>query len=107
MQKGERMSASGENAAAKKVSKEFESLFIGMMLKSMRETTGKDKITNGGHGEELYRSMLDQEYAKALTERGGVGLATIFEQLLAKPQGTGQYDKANQQAKSEVNYENR
>jgi flagellar protein FlgJ len=98
-QKEERIPASRETAATKKVAKEFESLFIGMMLKSMRETIGKDKITDGGHGEEIYRSMLDQEYSKALTERGGIGLALMFEQQLAKSQGMSQYDKANQQIK--------
>jgi flagellar protein FlgJ len=106
-QKSGRMPAAGEAAAAKKVAKDFEALFVGMMLKSMRETTGKDKLTDGGHGEEMYHSLLDQEYAKALTERGGVGLAAMFEQQIGKSQGMNQYDKTNQQTKIEVNHENR
>ncbi len=66
---------------AKKVSQDFEGLFIGMMMKSMRATVGKDKLTNGGHGEEVYRSMLDQEYANVAVKRaGGMGLAKIIEQ---------------------------
>jgi flagellar protein FlgJ len=65
---------------AKKVSRDFEALIVGMMLKSMRETVGKDKLTGGGHGEEIYRSMLDQEYADASVKRGGgLGLAKIIE----------------------------
>ncbi|MDO9067798.1 MAG: rod-binding protein [Deltaproteobacteria bacterium] len=65
---------------AKKVSQDFEALIVGMMLKSMRETVGKDKLTNGGHGEEVYRSMLDQEYASASVKRGGgLGLAKMIE----------------------------
>ncbi len=102
-----RMPTGKEAAAVKKVSKEFETLFIDMMLKSMRESVGKDKITDGGHGEEVYRSMLDQEYAKSLTERGGLGLAAIFEGQLAKSRGMSHYDKTNQQATTEVTYENR
>ena len=51
-----------------------------MMMKSMRSTVGKDKLTGGGHGEEVYRSMLDQEYANVAVKRsGGVGLAKIIE----------------------------
>jgi flagellar protein FlgJ len=65
---------------AKKVSQDFEALIVGMMLKSMRETVGKDKLTGGGHGEEVYRSMLDQEYAAASVKRGGgLGLAKMIE----------------------------
>lgn len=76
-------SASGltekQRQQAKKVSKDFEGLFIGMMLKSMRETVGKDKLTDGGHGEEVYRSILDQEYVAAAVKRGGFGLAKHIE----------------------------
>lgn len=64
---------------AKKVSQDFEGLFIGMMLKSMRETVGKDKLTDGGHGEDIYRSFLDQEYVAATVKRGGFGLAKHIE----------------------------
>ena len=64
---------------ARKVSQDFEALFVGMMLKSMRETVGKDKLTGGGHGDEVYRSLLDQEYAAAAAKRGGLGLAPLIE----------------------------
>ena len=65
---------------AKKVSQDFEALIVGMMMKSMRSTVGQDKLTGGGHGEEVYRSMLDQQYADAAVKRGGgLGLAKIIE----------------------------
>jgi len=65
---------------AKKVSQDFEGLLVGMMMKSMRATVGKDKLTGGGHGEEVYRSMLDQQYADLSVKRGGgLGLAKIIE----------------------------
>ena len=112
--KVDRSSAAREAVAAKKVAKEFETMFVGMMLKSMRETVGKDKLTNGGHGEEIYRSLLDQEYAKSLTEHGGVGLTAMLERQLVKPasgsgrnQGVNIHDTTIQSAKIEVNYENR
>ncbi len=71
--------------ATKKATREFEALFVGMMLKSMRETVGKNPITDGGRGEEVYRSMLDQEYARVISERGGVGLAAMLEKQLTPP----------------------
>ena len=65
---------------AKKISQDFEALFVGMMMKSMRATVGKDKLTGGGHGDEVYRSMLDQEYANASVKQGrSLGIAKIIE----------------------------
>jgi len=65
---------------AKKVSQDFEGLLVGMMVKSMRATVGKDTLTSGGHGEDVYRSMLDQQYADASVKRGGgLGIAKILE----------------------------
>ena len=64
---------------AKKAAQDFEGLFIGMMVKSMRETVGKDELTGGGRGEEIYRSLLDQEYVAAAVKRGGFGLAKLIE----------------------------
>lgn len=69
-----------QRSQAKKVSQDFEALFVGMMMKSMRSTVGKDTLTGGGHGEEVYRSLLDQQYADASVKRGGgLGLAKIIE----------------------------
>lgn len=64
---------------AKKVAQDFEGLFIGMMVKSMHDTVGKDKLTGGGHGEDVYRSLLDQEYVAQAVKRGGFGLAKMIE----------------------------
>ena len=70
---------SKDELAAKKVAREFEGLFVGMMLKSMRDTVGKDSITGGGQGEEMFHSMLDQEYARIITEHGGIGMSTMLD----------------------------
>jgi peptidoglycan hydrolase FlgJ len=95
---GGALSRSKDDLAAKKVAREFESLFVGMMLKSMRETVGKDPITDGGHGEEVYRSMLDQEYSRVITEHGGIGLASMLEkQINISAQGNGQIPGATGQ----------
>jgi flagellar protein FlgJ len=74
-----------ETIAAKKVAREFESMFVGMMLKSMRDTVGKDMLAGKGQSEDIYRSMLDQEYAKSVSAQGGLGLAkTIEKQILSQ-----------------------
>lgn len=67
---------------ARKVAREFEAMFVGMMLKSMRETVGKDSLTGGGRGEEVFRSLLDQEYAQAIAAQGTLGIAQNIEKQL-------------------------
>jgi flagellar protein FlgJ len=103
-----------EELATRKVAREFEALFVGMMLKSMRETVGKDPITDGGHGEEVYRSLLDQEYARIITEHGGIGLSAMLEKQLIPPaQSSGEnrsgtsHDKRNAIDTTGVKHENR
>jgi peptidoglycan hydrolase FlgJ len=78
-------SADKERMAARKAAKEFESLFVGMMLKSMRETLGKDMLAGKGQSEDIYRSLLDQEYAKSIADQGGLGLAKSIEKQLLAP----------------------
>lgn len=68
----------------KKVSQDFEALFLGMMYKSMRQTVQEDKVTGGGKAEETYRSMLDQEYVNVAAKRGSTGLARMIEKELLK-----------------------
>ena len=68
--------------AIRKTAQEFEALFVGMMLKSMRETAGPDAISGGGRGEDIYRSLLDQEYATAISANGGIGIAKLMENEL-------------------------
>ena len=82
----------------KKLSKEFESLFLDVVLKSMRNTVQKSGLIDGGHAENLYQSMLDSEYAKVMSEQGNNGLAEMIEkQLLGFEQksieGTKNIDK--------------
>lgn len=82
----------------KKVARDFESLYLNMMLKSMRQTVGEDKLTGGGKAEETYRFLLDQEYANAAAKRGGVGIASMLEKELLKRY---QVNAGGQRAKQE------
>ncbi len=74
-----------ERTKLKKISQDFEALFIGMMLKSMRDTVPEDKLTGGGKAEETYRYLLDQEYATQAARRGGTNsIAAMVEKELLK-----------------------
>src|SRR3546814_20512618 len=64
----------------RKVAQEFESLFIGEMLKSMRaatESMGKDNLLNTAEAKQ-YQEMYDQQLAVSMSrEGGGIGLADV------------------------------
>ena len=68
--------------AIKEVAKQFESIFMHQVFKSMRSTLPKDGLMSGGFGEDVFTDMLDQEYAKMAIQSRSMGLAeTIAAQL--------------------------
>lgn len=69
--------------AAHEVAQQFESVFISMMLKTMRDTVPQDSLF-GSHTMDSYQNMFDQQVAVDMSVKGGIGLADIIErQLLA------------------------
>jgi len=72
-----------QRAQAHKIGQDFEGLFLGMMMKSMRATVGENTLTGGGHGEEVFRSLLDQQYATIAAKRG-LGLAPLIEKEIIR-----------------------
>jgi len=75
-------------ATATKTAKEFESVFISQFLGSMFSGISTDGPFGGGQGEEMFRSMMVDEYGKAIEQRGGFGLAaSVTKELLKHQQG--------------------
>lgn len=60
---------------AKQVAKEFETLFVDIVLKKMRETSKPDNESNAMH---IYTSMLDSEYSKSMTEAENFGIRDMI-----------------------------
>ncbi|WP_438461820.1 flagellar assembly peptidoglycan hydrolase FlgJ [Marinomonas sp. PE14-40] len=74
-------------AALKKVAQEFESIFINMMLKNMRqanETIGSDLFSS--NESKQYQEMLDSQMAQSMSKAGGMGIA---DALIRQFQGQG------------------
>ncbi|MEJ0023016.1 MAG: rod-binding protein [Alphaproteobacteria bacterium] len=59
----------------KKSAKDFESMLIGQLMAPMFEALKTDGMFGGGSGEEMFRPMLLEQYAKGITQAGGIGLA--------------------------------
>lgn len=70
-------------AAANKAAQQFEGVFVSEFLGSMFEGISTDGPFGGGQGEEMFRSLMLDEYGKQFAARGGFGLApAIARQLL-------------------------
>lgn len=71
----------------RKVAQEFESLFLGEMLKSMRSATdalGQDNPLNTPAAKQ-YQEMYDQQLAVSMSrEGGGIGLADVLIRQMSK-----------------------
>jgi len=68
--------------AIKQVAKQFESVFVGMMLKSMRQAKLADGIMDSSQSD-FYRDMYDQQLSVHLAGESGIGLADVIEKQLS------------------------
>ena len=76
---------------ARAAAKEFEAVFLSQMLQHMFAGIKTDKVFGGGPGEDIYRSMMVEEYGKVLAQSGGVGITdAVMREIIriqeAKPQ---------------------
>lgn len=60
---------------AKEAAQDFEAFFLSRMMETMFEGISTDGMFGGGHAEKIYRSMLINEYGKAMAKTGTVGVA--------------------------------
>ena len=73
----------GDLAKMRKVAQDFEAVFISQMLQPMFENLSAEAPFGGGHGEDMWRSMQVQEYGKAISKAGGIGIAdTVLREMI-------------------------
>jgi flagellar protein FlgJ len=80
-----RTARSSPQEGMKQASKQFEVMFMNMVLKSMREATPSDGLFSS-QSEKMYTSMLDQQLAQNLSGRG-LGLADAMYAQLSRMAG--------------------
>ena len=71
--------------AVDKVAEQFESIFINMMLKSMRNATERSSLMDSQAGR-MYESMFDQEVSLHLAKNGSLGLAETIKSQIQRNQ---------------------
>lgn len=69
---------------------DFEAVFIAEMVKPMFEGLETSPPFGGGKGEEIFRSLLIQEYGKSIAKQGGIGLADAVKAELLNAQQASQ-----------------
>ncbi|NKB43403.1 MAG: chemotaxis protein [Alphaproteobacteria bacterium] len=85
---GQAAAAKGmSEAQAKEASEQFESFFIGQMLEYMNTDINSDGLFGGGHAEEVWRSMLNQEYGKEIAKSSSLGVSDAVMRSLLQAQG--------------------
>ena len=77
-------SGSLSKGEAKKVASDFETLFISQMMEHMfsGDSLGESLFGNA-ETDEIYQSMMVDQYAKKIVEGGGIGIAAYIERALA------------------------
>jgi len=74
-----RTPSEGQNAQQlRQAAEELEGLFLGLLLKSMRSTVSEGGLFKEGTDAKMYKDMFDQEVGRALSRRGGIGLADMI-----------------------------
>jgi Rod binding domain-containing protein len=58
---------------------QFEAFLIAQMLRSVRESAGSEQSTGSDSASTTALGMADDAFAKALSQRGGLGLGRLVE----------------------------
>jgi flagellar protein FlgJ len=79
-----------DTAKIAKSANDFEAMAIGQLLQPMFDTVDSSKGKfGGGSGEEAWKPMLVQEFAKQISRHGGLGLAKpVYDAMLRMQQAT-------------------
>lgn len=76
--------------ALREAARQFEGLFVQMMLKSMRDASSGDELF-GSEQMGMYRDMYDQKIAQSMTAGKGIGIAeALLRQLQASEAASSQ-----------------
>lgn len=73
---------------AKETAQDFEAFFMTKMMESMFEGISTDGMFGGGNAEKVYRSLLLNEYGKAMAKTGSIGISDDVMSAILKMQET-------------------
>ncbi|TAK91777.1 MAG: flagellar assembly peptidoglycan hydrolase FlgJ [Burkholderiaceae bacterium] len=80
--------------ALRTAAKQFEAVFLGMMLKSMRDASPKDGVFDS-EATNMYTGMLDQQWVDLLSKKG-IGVADVMVKQIQRSQSGHQPGNPNE-----------
>ena len=80
--RGEGTGGAEQDKKLKKACQDFEAIFTGFMLKSMRKTVTKTDLFGSSKEEEMFQDMMDDEISKSASKNNSMGIADmLYKQL--------------------------
>lgn len=76
--------AAEDDAKLKKACQEMESVFLNMLLKSMRSTIAKTELGGSTLQQDTMQSMFDMEMTRNMAAAGGAGIADMMYRSLTR-----------------------
>jgi Rod binding domain-containing protein len=77
---------SGSNQDVRQAAEKFAGMFMSQMFQHMFEGVGTNKMFGGGAGEDMFRSVLTDEYGKAAAKSNSLGLTDQIMHALISQQ---------------------
>ena len=82
--------AAANAAETVRTARDFEAMALGALLQPMFDGLGKGGPFGGGTGEEMWRPMLVNEFARAIAESGGLGIGdAVLRQMITMQEQRG------------------
>ncbi|MFU8818533.1 MAG: rod-binding protein [Desulfurivibrio sp.] len=63
---------------------DFEAIILEKFLRMARESAPKDGLLSGGHAEQMYRSLHDQELAQQMAAGQGMGFGDVLYRQISQ-----------------------
>lgn len=74
--------AAHSDAQLQKVSKDFETIFMRMLFKEMRNTVQKSNVLGNSSSLEFFETLRDDQLSEQLASSGGIGIGRMIYQKL-------------------------
>lgn len=81
-----RRAAIDDKGALREVAKQFETMLLDVVVKSMRATVPGDGPLDSA-GTQMFTEMLDRQFVQGVSAQGGLGLADVLVRQLGQLRG--------------------
>ena len=78
--------ASSARKSTAQAAQQFEAVFLAQMIQMASEGLESEGPFSGGHGEDMFRSILAENLGREMARTGGVGLSAAVSRTLTQMQ---------------------